>query len=66
MLNHEPGTVTMVGLGDTVAYITDATGLSELAAIYTKLTGRDCGCKSRQEALNKLFPYNQERTEIQP
>lgn len=45
------------GLGDTIASLTAATGLDELAALYTSITGRDCGCKDRQEALNKLFPY---------
>jgi hypothetical protein len=45
------------GLGDTVAKITHATGLNKLAELYTQITGKDCGCKSRQEALNKLFPY---------
>lgn len=45
------------GLGDTVAKITHATGLDKLAELYTHVTGKDCGCQSRQEALNKLFPY---------
>lgn len=46
-----------VGLGDTIAKITHATGLDKLAEMYTKITGRPCGCQQRQEALNKLFPY---------
>jgi hypothetical protein len=46
-----------VGLGDTIAKITHATGMDKLAELYTKITGRDCGCTSRQEALNKLVPY---------
>ena len=45
------------GLGDTVAKITHDTGLDKLSALYTKITGKPCGCASRQEALNKLFPY---------
>jgi hypothetical protein len=45
------------GLGDTIAKITHATGLDKLAELYTQLTGKDCGCKNRQEALNKLVPY---------
>jgi hypothetical protein len=45
------------GLGDTVAKITHATGLDKLAALYTEITGRPCGCAQRQDALNKLFPY---------
>ena len=45
------------GLGDTVYKITHATGLDKLAEIYTKITGKPCGCDKRQDALNKLFPY---------
>lgn len=45
------------GFGDTIAKITHATGLDKLADIYTNITGKPCGCQSRQEALNKLFPY---------
>lgn len=45
------------GLGDTIANITHATGLDKLATLYTNITGKECGCKSRQEALNKLLPY---------
>jgi hypothetical protein len=46
------------GLGDTIAKITKATGLDQLATLYTKITGQPCGCASRQEVLNKLIPYN--------
>ncbi|MDW7643457.1 MAG: hypothetical protein SCI25_00280 [Desulfuromonadales bacterium] len=45
------------GLGDTVAAITQATGLDKLAHLYTRVTGKDCGCKRRQALLNKLVPY---------
>jgi hypothetical protein len=45
------------GLGDTVYKITHAAGVDKLAEIYTKITGKPCGCTQRQEALNKLFPY---------
>jgi hypothetical protein len=45
------------GLGDTVARLTHATGLDKLAHFYTQVTGRDCGCKGRQELLNRLIPY---------
>jgi hypothetical protein len=45
------------GLGDTIAKITHATGLDKLSELYTQVTGKDCGCASRQEALNKLVPY---------
>ena len=52
------------GLGDTIATVTAATGIDKLAELYTRLTGKDCGCKERREALNKLVPYGiQEITE---
>lgn len=45
------------GLGDTVADIAHLTKMDQLAQTYTQLTGKDCGCKARQEKLNQLFPY---------
>lgn len=45
------------GIGDTIAKITHATGLDKLSDIYTRVTGKPCGCSGRQEALNKLLPY---------
>ena len=42
-------------LGDTVADLTQVTGLDKVAQLYTNLTGKDCGCQSRQEKLNRLF-----------
>lgn len=41
------------GFGDTVAKFTKSTGIKKLV---DKLPG-DCGCKKRQSALNKIFPY---------
>jgi|TARA_R100000315_G_scaffold62304_1_gene43181 hypothetical protein len=46
------------GLGDTIHKFTKATGLHSLAQMGAKAVGKkDCGCKKRQEALNKAFPY---------
>jgi hypothetical protein len=42
------------GLGDTVAKITEATGIDKLVKF---VAGEDCGCDERKEKLNKLFPY---------
>jgi hypothetical protein len=50
------------GLGDTVAKVTHATRLDKLAHLYTKITGKDCGCKNRQEWLNRIFPYESGQT----
>jgi len=46
------------GLGDTIEKFTTATGIKSLAQIVTKFSNKkDCGCKKRQEVLNKTFPY---------
>lgn len=42
------------GFGDTVAKFTEATGIDK---VVNFIAGSDCGCKQRQEKLNKLFPY---------
>jgi hypothetical protein len=46
------------GLGDTIAKITKATGLSWFAERAAKIMGLEsCGCAERQALLNELFPY---------
>lgn len=45
------------GFGDTVTKIAQKTGLDQVAKVYEKATGKDCGCKKRQDALNQAFPY---------
>lgn len=47
------------GLGDTVARLAHAVGADKLAEVYTRVTGRDCGCQQRQETLNRIFPYRE-------
>lgn len=42
------------GLGDTVAKVTKYTKIDKLVEF---VAGEDCGCKERQEKLNKMFPY---------
>ena len=44
------------GLGDTIQKLTKATGIEALVKF---IGGDDCGCKERQEKLNKIFPYRQ-------
>ena len=46
------------GLGDTIAKITEATGIKKVINTVAKATGKDCGCAKRQDTLNRLFPYN--------
>ncbi len=45
------------GLGDDIKKITAATRLDKLAESIAELTTGDCGCKKRQDKLNKIFPY---------
>ena len=46
------------GLGDTIAKITNATGLDKVADIVAKAAGaEDCGCNKRRKTLNEIFPY---------
>ena len=42
------------GLGDTVADLTQLTGVARLAKAYEQVTGKPCGCDERQEKLNNL------------
>ena len=46
------------GLGDSIEKITKATGIKKVVDKVSEATGKDCGCKKRKKALNKLFPYN--------
>ena len=46
------------GLGDSIARFTRSTGINNLAQMGAKAVGKKvCGCKKRQQALNKAFPY---------
>ena len=48
-----------VGLGDTVAKITNTLGLDKVAESVAHAIGKDdCGCAKRKQKLNELFPYN--------
>ncbi len=46
------------GLGDTVAKVLEATGV---ARVVKAVAGENCGCKKRQEALNRLVPYSESK-----
>jgi hypothetical protein len=47
-----------VGLGDTVAKITNTLGLDKVAETVAHVIGKDdCGCNKRRQKLNDLFPY---------
>lgn len=46
------------GLGDSVEKITKATGIKRVVDKYAQKTGKDCGCSSRKDRLNRMFPYD--------
>jgi hypothetical protein len=46
------------GLGDSIAKVTKATGIRSVVDAAAEKMNKSCGCQSRQEKLNKLFPYN--------
>lgn len=57
--NIKSNTEKSVGLGDTVAKITNTLGIDKVAESVAKAVGEeDCGCNKRREKLNELFPYN--------
>ena len=49
------------GFGDTVEKITTATGIKKVVETVAKATGKDCGCKQRKDALNRMFPYQDKK-----
>ena len=46
------------GLGDTIAKLTEATGIKKVVDTVSKVTKKPCNCGKRQDTLNRLFPYN--------
>tara|TARA_R110000868_G_scaffold9795_3_gene48223 strand:+ start:799 stop:957 length:159 start_codon:yes stop_codon:yes gene_type:complete len=48
------------GLGDTIEKITKATGIKKVVDAVSKSTGKECGCRSRQNKLNNLYPYKEQ------
>tara|TARA_B100001113_G_C20638511_1_gene418022 strand:+ start:307 stop:483 length:177 start_codon:yes stop_codon:yes gene_type:complete len=49
------------GLGDTIHKFTTATGIKKVVDTISEKTGKPCGCKERQNALNKMFPYGSKK-----
>ncbi len=49
------------GLGDSVEKFTKATGIKKMVDTMSKGLNIPCGCESRKEALNKMFPYRNRR-----
>lgn len=48
------------GLGDTIEKVTTATGIKKVVETVAKASGKDCGCEKRKDALNRMFPYNED------
>lgn len=46
------------GVGDTIAKYMPPV-IKKVAELYTEVTGNDCGCQKRQDALNEMFPYGE-------
>tara|TARA_R110002020_G_scaffold398439_1_gene608466 strand:+ start:82 stop:249 length:168 start_codon:yes stop_codon:yes gene_type:complete len=45
------------GLGDTIANVTEITGIKKMIDTIAEKTGKPCGCAKRQNKLNEYFPY---------
>ena len=45
------------GLGDSIEKLSRLMKIKALVDKVSATTGKDCGCKKRQESLNKKFPY---------
>jgi len=55
------------GLGDTIAAITQATGLNKVVEKVAEIAGKeDCGCSKRREMLNKSVPYSPKVPPVPP
>lgn len=49
------------GLGDTVAFITQTTGIAYVVKQVSEALDIPCGCDKRQENLNNLLPYGKKK-----
>ncbi len=52
------------GLGDTIAKITHFFKIDVLVESVFKAFGKDCGCKRRQDKLNKAVPYKKKNNKL--
>lgn len=48
------------GAGDTIAKLTQLTGIKKMTQVISNITGKPCDCQARQEKLNNAIPYNNE------
>ncbi len=52
---------TSRGFGDDVEKFTKATGIKRVVDRVAKVTGKPCGCGSRKDTLNRMFPYDKNK-----
>ena len=48
------------GLGDVVEAAAKVTGVKAVVDKISEVTGKDCGCGKRKEALNKAVPFKKD------
>ena len=60
MVSNKQETVSK-GLGDTIEKLTTVTGIKKVVETISKVTGKDCGCDKRKDALNRVFPYDNKK-----
>jgi hypothetical protein len=46
-------------LGDVLTALLEKTGVAPVVRAVEKVTGKDCGCKKRQQALNEWHQQHQ-------
>ena len=54
------GSKSFTGLGDVVEAAAKATGVKAVVDKISEVTGKDCGCGKRKEALNKAVPFKKD------
>lgn len=47
--------VSSGGIGTDIAKVLETTGVKKVVELF--VDGKDCGCKEREDKLNKLFPH---------
>lgn len=50
------------GLGDVVEIAAKVTGVKAVVEKVSEVTGKDCGCKKRQKALNQMVPFTKDKS----
>jgi hypothetical protein len=51
----------VTGLGDLIALLARRFRINRFAKLFERVTGKSCGCRRRQEKLNRLLPTIDEK-----